>query len=354
MRIETLITSRRRGSQAEFAFVPCMHVLRNLVHKTFWIIFSFLFCGWLTIASADTYQLNDGTSISGDVISFNDDGITFHTTDDKYTDRIPWSQFSQDTLKNLDKNPKIAPYAEPFIEIPPPAPSQTHVTVHDVTRLQLPPKGSIMGGLLTSSLGIILLLLVYAANIYAGFEVAVFRARPVGVVAGVAAILPILGPIIFLSMPTLMPAGATQEDMQTETGAPPEAVATANVPQDAPPGAAPAEGEAAPASGLHVAATEWKSATPIPETQAFQRGQFTFNRRFFETKFSNFFGMTRHGADKDMVLVIKTPKAQHIVERISRISANDAYFEVAAGSERQEVMVPFGEITEIQLKHKNA
>jgi hypothetical protein len=204
--------------------------------------------------------------------------------------------------------------------------------------------------LFTSSLGIILLLLVYAANIYAGFEVAVFRARPVGVVTGVAAVLPIIGPIIFLSMPTLMPPGATEEDMQTATGAPPEAITPANVPQDAP----PAEGETAPAAGLHLAATEWQAATAVPETQVFQRGQFTFNRRFFETKFSNFFGMTRHGADKDMVLVVKTPKAQYIVERVSRISANEAHFDVVVGAGRQEVMVPFGEIQEIQLKHKNA
>jgi hypothetical protein len=328
------------------------------VRKTFWIIFVLCLCGWLTTASADTYQLTDGTSISGDVISFNDDGITFHTTDDKYTDRIPWTKFSQDTLKNLAKNPKLAPLAEPFIETPPPAPSQTHVTVRDVTRLELPPKGSVIGGLFTSSLGIILLLLIYAANIYAGFEVAVFRARPPGVVIGTAAVLPIVGPIIFLSMPTLMPAGATQEDMQMETGAPPEAIAPPNAPAAAPSavpaGAPPAEAEATPGTGLHITATTWQAATAIPETQVFQRGQFTFNRRFFETKFSSFFGMTRHGADKDMLLVVKTPKAQHIVERVTRIAANEAHFEIVVGAERQEVMVPFGEIQEIQLKHKNA
>jgi hypothetical protein len=338
----------RRSPEVEFAFRLCVYMLRNLVHKTFWIIFGSLLCGWLLTANADTYQLTDGTSINGDVISFNDDGITFHTGDDKYTDRIPWSQFTQDTLKNLAKNPKIAAYAGPFIEIPPPAPSQVQVTVHDVTRLQLPPKGSVMGGLVTSSIGVILLLLVYAANIYAGYEVAIFRSRPPSLVAGVAAVLPIIGPIIFLSLPTLMPP--TEESMQAEMGVPPEAAATANAPADAP----PPEGEAAPAAGLHVAATGWQAATAIPETQVFQRGQFTFNRRFFETKFSSFFGITRHGADKDMVLVIKTPRAQHIVERVTRIAANEAHFEVAAGAGRQEVMVPFGEIQEIQLKHKNA
>jgi hypothetical protein len=352
MRVETAVI-RVATRRVEFAFRLCMHMLRTLVRKTFWIIFAFLLCGWLATANADTYQLTDGSSINGDVISVNDDGITFHTTDDKYTDRIPWSQFSQDTLKNLAKTPKIAPYAEPFIETPPPAPSQIQVTVHNVSRLDLPPKGSVISGLFSSSVGIILLLLVYAANIYAGYEVAIFRARPPSIVAGAAAFLPIIGPIIFLSMPTLMPP-QTEEEMQMEAAAAQQATAAANASADMPTGAPPTEGETAPATALHIAATAPEAATAIPATQVFQRGQFTFNRRFFETKFSSFFGITRHGADKDMVLVVKTPKAQHIVERVTRISANDAFFEVAAGAGRQEVMVPFGEIQEIQLKHKNA
>jgi hypothetical protein len=151
-------------------------------------------------------------------------------------------------------------------------------------------------------------------------------------------------------MPTNMPPGATEEDMQTETGAPPEAIApTPN------PGAPAPEG--ATTESVHVAAasTGWKTAAPArPETEVFQRGQFTFNRRFMETKFSGFFGMVRTGANKDMVLFIKTPKGHYVAERISRISANEAHFEVVSGGGRQEVMIPFGEIQEIQLKHKDA
>jgi len=40
-------------------------------------------------------------------------------------------------------------------------------------------------------------------------------------------------------------------------------------------------------------------------------------------------------------------------QRITRIAANDMHIEVAHGAARQEVMVPFGEIQEIQLKHKD-
>jgi hypothetical protein len=323
------------------------------VRKIVWIIIGLWLCGLLAKANAETYQLTDGTSVTGDVISFNDDGVVFRTADDKYTDRVIWTKFSQDALKILAKNPKIRDYAEPFIETPPPRHAKAEVQVHGVSRLELPAKQSVIGALFSSFIGIIFLLLIYAANIYAGYEIAIFRARPIGMVTGIAAVLPIAGPIIFLSMPTVIEGGATQEDMQMETGAPPGATAPAG--HAAASHTAPAaEGEVAPAGTESVHLAQTSAASSLPETQVFQRGQFTFNRRFFETKFSGYFGMTRHGASKDMLLIVKTPRAQHIVERISRIAANEAHFEVVVGAVRQEVMVPFGEIQEIQLKHKDA
>ncbi len=318
-------------------------------------------CGLLAAARADTYQLTDGTSVSGDIISYNDDGIIFHTPDDKYSDRIPWTKFSQDALKTLAENPKIQDYVEPFIEAPPPAPVQSQVQIRSVSRLALPPKQSVIGALFSSALGIIVILVVYAGNIYAGVEIAIFRARPIGLVAGVAAVLPILGPIIFMSMPTVVQAGAAEQDMQMATGAPPGAAAPAApvsataAPEAPTQSAGTPEAEHAPAeSSLHLAAATAQPAASLPETQIFQRGQFTFNRRFMETKFSGFFGIARHGSAKDMVLLVKTPRAQHVVHRITRIAANDIHFEVAAGAGFQEVMVPFGEIQEIKLKHKDA
>jgi len=92
----------------------------------------------------------------------------------------------------------------------------------------------------------------------------------------------------------------------------------------------------------------------LPQTQTFCRGQFTFNRRFIETKFPGFFGMTRRDADKDMVLVVKASRGEYIAHRISRIAANDFHLEVHARHTTQEIMIPFQEIKEIQLKHKDA
>ena len=92
----------------------------------------------------------------------------------------------------------------------------------------------------------------------------------------------------------------------------------------------------------------------MPETVVYQRGQFTFNRRFFETKFSGFFGVVRRDADRDMVLVIKSSRGEYVGQRISRIAANDLHLQVQRGHASEEVMIPFVEVQEIRLRHKDA
>lgn len=190
------------------------------MRKIICFIFGLWLCGLLTAANADTYQLTDGTSVTGDPISINDDGIIFRTGGDNYTSRILWTKFSQDALKLLAKNKKIKDYAEPFIETPPPPRPDLEVRVHPVSRLDLPAKQTVIGALGSSFIGILILLLIYAANIYAAYEIAIFRAQPIGLVTGVAMVLPIIGPIIFLSMPTKV-EGAAQEEISMQAAATP-------------------------------------------------------------------------------------------------------------------------------------
>jgi hypothetical protein len=54
-----------------------------------------------------------------------------------------------------------------------------------------------------------------------------------------------------------------------------------------------------------------------------------------------------------MVLIVTTPRGQFEVHRITRMAASDMHFEILQGAVRQEVMVPFGEIQEVQLQHKD-
>ncbi|MEI6194014.1 MAG: hypothetical protein WCS42_06765, partial [Verrucomicrobiota bacterium] len=170
------------------------------MQKIFRILFGLWLGSLLVAARADTFPLADSTSLTGDIISFNDSGVIIRLADGKYTDRVGWTKFSQDGLKQLSENPKIKPLVEPFIEIPLSArPQKPEVKVNEATRLEVPPKQSLLGALFSSSVGLFALVLIYAANIYAGYEIAVVRIRPKALVMGVAAVLPIVGPIIFLA-----------------------------------------------------------------------------------------------------------------------------------------------------------
>ena len=299
--------------------------------------------GLLLAAGADTFRLTDGTSLSGDVLKYDDIGVLMRTAEDVYTNVI-WTRFSQEALRQLAQNPKIRPYARPFIlPLPSERPPKKEIKVQEVSRLETPAKAPLLTALLTSSVGLVMALLIYAANLVAAMEIAVFRSRPVGVVMGVAAVLPILGPIIFLSMPTRAEPAA-----EPAPAAPAEPMAV--------PGATPMPRLVQPPGGIHIASSSWQQGAGTAEkaaAQIFQRGQFTFNRRFFETKFPGFFTLVRREAEKDLVLLLKTPRGQYEVQRITRMAANDMHFEVMQGAARQEMMVPFGEIQEIQLKHKD-
>jgi hypothetical protein len=317
------------------------------VRRFLWTIFGFWLCGLLAAAGADTYSLTDGTSMTGDVISYNDNGIVFRLSVDQYSQRIPWTKFSQDALKLLANNPKLKPLVEPFIETPPPSRmKKQEVTVHEVSRLELPPKQSLFAALFASSVGLVVLLLIYVANIFAAYEIAAGRAQPIALVMGVAVVLPVLGPIIFLAMPRRVEPA---HPAASQPAAVPHTFAVGSA-------AAPA------AAGIHIVDASWHassssstSAAAAPsEAQTFQRGQFTFNRRFFETKFSGYFALIRREAEKNMELTVKTGRAHHVVERITRISTNEMHIEIGQGAVKQEIMVPFAEIVEIQLKPKDA
>jgi hypothetical protein len=294
----------------------------------------------------------DGKSLTGEILTTgaNDQGIQLKTGEGQY-EKVPWTNFSQGDLKKFQSNPKLAPLVEPYIEITSEERiKKTEVEIKPSPRVERPPPQSLFGALFSSALGWFLMLVLYAGIIYAGYEVALFRARPVPLVAGLSAI-PFLGffvPIIFLALPTNMPAAAAATEAPPEEPAADAAQAAAG---DNPMQATGAERPA----GLHLAAsTPAEGKTEHTPATIFQRGQFTFNRRFFETKFASFFGVVRRDADKDMLLVIKSARGDYHGQRITRIASNDLHLEVKKGDASQEVMIPFQEIKEIQLKHKDA
>jgi hypothetical protein len=104
------------------------------------------------------------------------------------------------------------------------------------------------------------------------------------------------------------------------------------------------------ASGLSLAQAE-KAGGSAQGPQTFKRGEFTFNRRFIETKFASFFRIVQAEADKDLVLVVRAGKDEHVAKRISRISSSEMHVQLVRGG---EVSVPFPEISEMQIRHKDA
>ena len=200
----------------------------------------------------------------------------------------------------------------------------------------------------SSSVGALVLLLLYAANIYAAYEISIFRARPIALVCGVSAVLPLIGPILFLSLrPPLKPSA--EGEVLAE-----EPAQTFNVPK-APGSESSGETTAEDhAGGLRIAHAEAGTAAGEKfKTQVFQRGAFTFNRRFFETKFPGFFGIVRREAEKDLVMTIKSARGEYTCQRVTRIAANEVHVQVQKGPASEEIMIPFSEIQEIQLKHKD-
>lgn len=328
------------------------------------LILGLWICGWFAFAArADTFQLTTGETVTGELLagSANEDGVQIKVGENDYK-KVLWTSFSQDDLKKLSSVPKLGPLVEPFIEISPQEKRQrTEVKIKPPPRLERPPPQSFFGALFASGLGLFIVLLVYAANVYAGYEVAIFRAQPPPLVCGLSAI-PVLGfavPIIYLCLPTKLPAQAVEEIPAAQPAA--EAASPAGRATAAPVAAGgtdsdnpmAAEGVEHP-SGLKLAHAPEPAKAALPPTTTYQRGQFTFNRRFFETKFPGFFGVVRRDADRDMVLLMKCARGEYVGQRISRIAANDLHLQVQKGQATEEVMVPFVEIKEIQLKHKDA
>ena len=173
--------------------------------RRFLTILALLFlCGLPAgFAQAETYQLKDGQTMIGEFVSADEHGVLLKLGENKYSERIPWGKFSQSDLKDIgQKNPKAAQFAEPFIELTQDEKIQRKaIVIKEAARLERPAARSLFGALLSSGIGLFIVFILYLANLYAAFEISVYRARPAGLVCGVSAVAPVIGPIIFLSLP---------------------------------------------------------------------------------------------------------------------------------------------------------
>ena len=143
-----------------------------------------------------------------------------------------------------------------------------------------------------------LILLIYAANLYAAYEISVFRRMPPGPVCGISAVAPVVGPIIFLCLkraPAMMTTGPGPTKTTTETTTIAEIVETTS------PGTVVTEiANEGPIS-------RQPAAQKLPDPILYKQGEFSFNRRFFETKMPGFFRVVPSEKEKDLIIQIKSP-----------------------------------------------
>jgi hypothetical protein len=311
-------------------------------------------------ATAGTYKLTDGTQIIGEPLSLKENGIEFKQSDDSVTPRYSWDKLTPEALKALYaevKSPHDRDLLKPLVEnLPEDTVKTTELVVKPVETPTRPTQHTGVFAMFASSVGLIIVLILYGANVFAAYEVALFRQQPISTVCGLAAvpILGVLSPIIFIAMPT---KAAPQEIGESA----PAPAAAEGVPA-AEPVAQASRGAAAPSRapiampGVEASPAEEEppAAAALPEAIVFTRGEYSFNRRFFETKFPGFFRAIRAEAEKDLVLLLKTSRGDFTGRRITRITPNELYLQIFNNDVTADEMIPFIEVLEVQIRHKDA
>lgn len=332
------------SSYPEFTFTPglrrvAISVMRRCIELFVVVAAVFLAAGNLFAAE---FKLTNGDILKGEIASANDTGLIVRLDVGGFSPRVGWGKFTQETLRELAQTPQAKKYVDPFIEVPVEVKKEKEKAKKKEIIIREPPKvplfegkPSLAAGFFTP-VGLMLLLALYAANLYAGFEVAHFRARPVPMVVGASAVLPVIGPLIFLAMPSA------------------ERVVSEEPPAEAP---APVQAEnkaAAGTPGIGLAAHQSASAAAANPAyaQVYNRSNTTFDRRFFETKFTGFFRVSPAENEKDLVLVVKGAKHEYIAKRITRISMTEMHVALLRGG--SEASISFGEMVEVSVRHKDA
>jgi hypothetical protein len=303
-----------------------------------------LLCLLSTHTQAAEFRLANSNTLRGEIASANEEGLVVALQAGGFSRREPWINFSQETLRELSQDAAIRDFVEPFVE---PTPEEIaaqrarrQITVRDVpTRLEQPQQTGLLAGFL-SPIGIAILAALLGANLYAAYHIAREKQQSVPLVCTVSFLLPVLGPILFLAMPAQEPSDSSGYEVPGELSSAQGRKTTAVVAEK-------------PSSGLSLAAAgKAGPAAAAAQPQVYNRGEHTFNRRFFETKFPGFFRVVANEAEKDLVLVMRCVKNEYVGRRITRITSNELHLQPLNST--TDVNIGFGEITSVIVRHKDA
>jgi hypothetical protein len=322
---------------------------------------------WLFAATGlvwgKSYLLTDGTTILGEPVSMNEQGVQFRLDDQTDLPRTPWDKLTPAALLVLNadaKTPAEKALLAPLVDyLPQPPAERKEIVVKPITPPERPTGTLGLFALFGSPVGLVILLILYGANLFAAYEVAIYRYQPLPTVCGLAAIpvFGVLSPIIFLAMPGRIRPEAVEPGPAEPTSVIPiahGAPSPAALPSD--PSSVPQRTPSAALGTSDVAASAETSApaSTLPEPIVFARGEYLFNRRFFETKFAGFFRIIPTDAEKDLVLLVKSSRGDFVGRRITKTTATEFYLQVSKNDVTADEMIPFTEVLEVQIRHKDA
>lgn len=312
------------------------------------LVFLLSFLAWAAAfthgAELETYQLVTGGPLVGEPIHADARGLVVKASDGTFAPRVAWTNFTEADMKKLANLAMAKPFVEPFLEIEeePLKKEAVEIRPKPVLRMERPEPKAGFGSIFVSPLSITLLILLYFANIYAGYEIGLFRNYPPVLVCVAAAVAPVIGPVVFLCLPTgIKAAPVATFGPQPEHVLHDDQVAAFEV------------GAAAETHTPVVPAPE-QAKSHLPPPTIYQRGPTTFNRRFFETKMAGFLRVVPSEAEKDMLIHVKSSRGEYVGHRISRVMPNELYLQVSKGGTSSDVILPFNEISEVQVRHKDA
>lgn len=67
-----------------------------------------------------------------------------------------------------------------------------------------------------------------------------------------------------------------------------------------------------------------------------------------------FFRVVPGEAEKDMVLLVKAARGEFTGKRITNVTQNELYLQVFKNDATHDEMIPFTEIQEVRIQHKDA
>lgn len=328
--------------------------------------------------------------ITGVIKYVRSNGIIFRKESGSLSSPIPYSNFTDESLKELaEMDPRVkrnvgslggpasggggsiaitpAPQIKP---LDPPAVPELEV------RPKLPEERGLFGAIFGTGPGLIMVLLVWGANIWAGYAIGIYRRWPKWMVPAISAAAPIVAPIVFMSMKPKKvekKGGAVVEEddekaAKKNNAAVAKPVAKAKV-VTARPGAAAASGGAragAARGAAGGAAAPAQAAAPIAapaqpgaaaaapaqlEAAAYVKGEVNINKRFIETKFAPFFKLVPDEPYRSAWLCFITTRGEFWAKRIPKITQTDITIQCPQeGGGQTDQVCQIADVKEIHLR----